>query len=148
MKDERPLESEFPVIIEVPVAWGEMDSFGHVNNIVYFRYFESARIAYFDRIGFVEEIERSGVGPILASTHCNFRRPLTYPDRVRVGAKAVDIESDRFRMLYRIDSESLGRSAAEGEGLIVSYDYERLRRAALPEVIRERIVSLEQDLST
>ena len=39
-----------PVVIEVPVAWGEMDSFQHVNNIVYLRYFESARIAYFERL--------------------------------------------------------------------------------------------------
>ena len=39
--------ADYPVVIETPVAWGEMDAYGHVNNIVYFRYFESARIAYF-----------------------------------------------------------------------------------------------------
>ncbi|MCB0148997.1 MAG: acyl-CoA thioesterase, partial [Caldilineaceae bacterium] len=41
----------YPVVIEIPVAWGEMDAFQHVNNIVYFRYFESGRIAYFERAG-------------------------------------------------------------------------------------------------
>lgn len=38
--------AQYPVVVEVPVAWGEMDAYGHVNNIVYFRYFETARIAY------------------------------------------------------------------------------------------------------
>jgi acyl-CoA thioester hydrolase len=40
----------YPVVIEIPIAWGEMDAFQHVNNIFYFRYFESARIAYFGRL--------------------------------------------------------------------------------------------------
>lgn len=44
----------FPVVIELPVVWGEMDAFAHVNNVVYFRYFESARIAYLERINCLE----------------------------------------------------------------------------------------------
>ena len=76
---------DYPVTIEVPVAWGEMDAFQHVNNIVYFRYFESARIAYFDKIGIWEFMEADGVGPILASTRCSFKIPLAFPDTVTVG---------------------------------------------------------------
>ncbi len=59
------LEAEFPVVLAIPVAWGDMDAMGHVNNTVYLRYFESARIAYFERVGFLEEMASSGVGPIL-----------------------------------------------------------------------------------
>src|SRR5262245_20383692 len=81
------LQREFPVVIEIPIAWGEMDAMQHVNNIVYFRYVESARMAYFERIGFLEHQRVTGVGPILAWTNCRFRRPLTYPDTVRVGTR-------------------------------------------------------------
>lgn len=137
------LEREFPVIIELPIAWGEMDSMGHVNNIVYFRYFESARLAYFERVGFLSEMKRSGVGPILASTRCDFRQPLTYPDRIWVGTSAGELGDDRFLMRYRIVSESLERVAAEGDGLIVAYDYRGLKRASLPEAVRTSIESLE-----
>jgi acyl-CoA thioesterase FadM len=49
----------YPVVIEVPVAWGEMDAFGHLNNIVYFRYFESARIAYFHKIGLIDMMTKN-----------------------------------------------------------------------------------------
>lgn len=141
---ERPEElSEFPVVIELPVVWGEMDAFGHVNNIVYFRYFESARIAYFERVGFLEEKERSGVGPILASTRCDFRRALRYPDRILVGARVTELGEDRFTMAYRIWSEAQRRVAAEGEGLIVSYNYREGRRAPLPSAVRRAIEELE-----
>ena len=54
----------YPVVIEIPVAWGEMDAFQHVNNIVYFRYFESGRIAYFERAGWTTRERTGGIGPI------------------------------------------------------------------------------------
>ena len=133
----------YPVVIETKVAWGEMDSLQHVNNIVYFRYFESARIAYFERLGLWDYINETGVGPILASTQCQFRLPLTYPDTVSIGARVSEIEDDRFVMKYVAVSHRHEKAAAEGEGLIVAYDYRALRKAALPEEIRKRIETLE-----
>lgn len=143
MEALQTLEREFPVVIELPVAWGEMDAMGHVNNVVYFRYFESARLAYFERVGFLAEMKRSGIGPILRSTRCDFRQALTYPDRVWIGASAGELGDDRFVMRYRIVSESSTRVAAEGDGLVVAYDYRALKKAPLPEAIREKIESLE-----
>src|SRR5688500_16571606 len=94
----------FPVVIDIPIAWGEMDAFGHVNNAVYFRYFESARIACFERLGLATTLAGSDVGPILASTHCRFRMPLRYPDTVAVGTRVDDVGVDRFLMRYRVIS--------------------------------------------
>jgi len=133
----------FPVVIELPVAWGEMDAFGHVNNIVYFRYFESARIAYFEKVGYLGVMEETSIGPILASTRCDFKRALTFPDRIAVGARVREMGEDRFWMEYRIISEKLKRIAAEGEGLIVSFDYKHGRKAPIPPEVRRRIEELE-----
>jgi acyl-CoA thioester hydrolase len=108
-----PLLPGFPVVIEIPVAWGEMDSFAHVNNVAYFRYFESARIVYFERIDAMVERERSGCGPILAETYCRFRTPLRYPDRLEVGTRVSNLGADRFTMEYALASTTLGRIAAE-----------------------------------
>jgi acyl-CoA thioester hydrolase len=136
------LES-FPVVITFPIAWGEMDAFQHVNNVVYFRYFESARIAYFERLEFMELMQATGVGPILASTQCRFKIPLTYPDTLDVGARISDIGDDRFVMRYAVASRRFQKIAAEGEGLIVAFDYRENKKAALPEEIRRRIEALE-----
>ncbi|MEE2888019.1 MAG: thioesterase family protein [Planctomycetota bacterium] len=136
------LLQDYPVTYQTPVAWGEMDSYHHVNNVVYFRYFESARLAYFDQVGFADLKETSGIGPILASTSCRFRLPLRYPDQVTVGARVTDIGEDRFTMLYRIVSHELQAVAAEGEGMIVTYDYHKSAKARLPDAIRTRLEAL------
>ncbi len=133
----------YPVVIEVPVAWGDMDALGHVNNTVYFRWFESARIAYFERVRFMELLEETGVGPILASTHCRFRLPLDYPATVRIGATISALGEDRFVMRYAAASLAHARLAAEGEGLVVCFDYRRERKAPIPQELARRIVELE-----
>ncbi len=133
----------FPVIIEIPVAWGELDAFQHVNNTVYFRYFESVRIAYFQYLDWFNHIEQIGVGPILASTCCTFKFPLGYPDTVAVGAKIIAIEQDRFTMRYRAVSQQHRRLVADADGLIVTFDYRVQRKAPLPDELRQKIADLE-----
>ncbi|MBV1919509.1 MAG: acyl-CoA thioesterase [Pseudomonadales bacterium] len=139
------LLAEYPVIVESPVIWGDMDAYEHVNNTVYFRYFESARIAFFDQLKFKDVKDETGIGPILASTQCRFRIPLTYPDTVSIGARVTDVEGDRFTMHYRVVSHQHKKIAAEGEGLLIAYDYKALKKAALPEIIFQRIKQLGND---
>jgi len=133
----------FPVVIELPVVWGEMDAFRHVNNVVFFRYFETARIAYFDKMNYMKIMEETGIGPILASTQCRYRFPLTYPDTISVGARVPSLQEDRFTMEYRIVSHRHNRIAAEGDALVVSYDYRKNTKAPLPEVVRRHILRVE-----
>ncbi len=135
---------DYPVVIELPVLWGNMDAFQHVNNVVYFRWFESGRIAYFERLGFSEALEGEKIGPILAWADCRFRIPLTYPDTVSIGVRVPEIGEDRFTMEYIAVSHQHGRIAAQGSSTIVSYDYANARKAPLPESVRERIVALEK----
>ncbi len=137
----------YPVVIETPVAWGEMDSLQHVNNIIYFRYFESARMAYFKRLDLWNYMKETGVGPILASTQCKFRIPLTYPDTVSIGTRITKIEEDRFLMGYVVVSREHRKIAAEGEGLIVAYDYRTKKKTALPQELKERIELLENSIA-
>ena len=137
------LLSDYPVIIDIPVAWGEMDAFQHLNNVVYFRYFESARIAYFDAIEAMTVMETTGVGPILAETRCRYKLPLTYPDTISVGARIVELAADRCLMHYRVVSHRHGKVAADGDARIVSYDYKAGIKAPLPAVTVELIRALE-----
>ena len=136
-----------PVVIETPVAWGEMDAFRHLNNTAYFRYFESARIAYFERLGLLEYMDATGVGPILASTSCRFKIPLTYPDKVSVGARVSTVGDDRFTMEYYVVSHNHRRVAAEGIGLIVTFDYKENKKTPIPYELRRRIEELEASVS-
>jgi acyl-CoA thioester hydrolase len=133
----------YPVVVEQAVAWGEMDSYRHVNNVVYFRYFENARLEYFRRLDWTALEAATGVGPILHSTQARFRRPLTYPDTIAIGARIAVLGEDRFTMQHRIVSERLGAVATEGEGVIVTFHYARGEKAPIPDEMRRRIAELE-----
>jgi acyl-CoA thioester hydrolase len=133
----------YPVVVEIPVAWGEMDAFQHVNNVAYFRYFESARIVYSEKLGLHEHKERTGIGPILGSTSCKYRLPLTYPDTISVGAKIISMEEDRFTMKYVVVSHRHQKIAAEGEGVVVMYNYHEGKKTAIPDAIRQRLLDME-----
>lgn len=136
--------SDFPIVVDTPVVWADMDVFRHVNNTVLFRYFEIARIAYLERIGFTDDMEaHAGAGPILHSTHCRFRLPLVYPDRVHVGARTVELLPDRFLMEYRVMSEKAGKVAADGGGTVVSFDYIREQKTDLPDAVMRAIEEVE-----
>src|SRR5439155_20735210 len=104
----------YPVVVEQAVVWGEMDSYRHVNNVVYFRYFENARLEYFRRLDWTALEAETGDGPILAATQCRFRKALTYPDTIWIGAKVVNVQDDRFTIQHRVVSRGLNAAAAEG----------------------------------
>jgi len=133
----------YPVVIEIPVQWGEMDAFQHVNNVVYFRYFENARIAYFEKLDVIEFMKSTWIGPILAATSCRFKAPLTYPDKVLVAAKVTAVEEDRFMMDYRVVSTKNQKVAAEGDGVIVTFNYRENKKVVVPEELRLMIVKIE-----
>ncbi len=135
-------EREWPVAVRLPVAWGEMDAFAHVNNVVYFRYFETARIACFERIGYTELMQNDGVGPILAHTECRFRIPLEYPDTITTATRIDEISAQGFLMRYAVFSHRHERIAAEGSGRIVSFDYGSGRKIDLPDAVAERLSAL------
>jgi acyl-CoA thioester hydrolase len=138
-----PLLTTFPIVLELPVQWGEMDAYGHVNNTVFFRYFESARMIFLERVGLVESHATNQVGAILHSTSCRFRLPLHYPDTVQIGARASDIKEDRFTMEYVVVSLTEGKVAAEGTGIIVSFNYQTGTKAPLPPTILAKIKGFE-----
>ncbi len=133
----------FPVVIEMAVAWGEMDAFQHVNNVVYHRYFENARLEYFRRLGWGTVRPQSGVGPILASIQVRFRKALTYPDTIAIGARVASLGEDRFTLDHVIVSRKLGAIATEGQATIVIYDYAQEKKAPIPDDLRRRIAELE-----
>lgn len=134
--------------VRLPVQWGEMDAYGHVNNTVFFRWFESARVEYFRRCGFLRSWEEERVGAILHSTSCRFRRPVHFPDTVVAAARAAEVSDDRFAMEYRVWSETERGVVAEGSGLVVSYDYRAGARAPIPAEVRRGIEELEGRLRT
>ncbi len=133
----------YPVIITLPVLWGDQDAFQHVNNTVYLRWFESARIVYGERVGLTALMQSTNIGPILASITCHYRRPITYPDVVLIGARIARIGRTSLTMDHVLVSEAAAEVAADGTSTLVIYDYNLARPHPVPEAIRASIEALE-----
>lgn len=134
---------EFPVQVRFPVAWGEMDAFDHVNNVSYYRYFENARMKYFEQVGFIELKEKTGIAPVLAETNCKYLQSLTYPDNLVVGARVRSVGKTSIIMEYLIVSEKVG-AAAFGSGVLVMYDFNIAQKISVPAEIKTAIKRLEK----
>jgi len=138
------LVSQYTITISIPVQWGDQDAFGHVNNTVYLRWFESARIVYLERIGMMDLHAAENVGPILASATCDYRRPVTYPDTVLVGARVTRIGRSSFSMEHAAASQDQGVIAAEGKSTLVVFDYHKEKSHPIPPALRQAIAALER----
>lgn len=122
--------------MSMPIRWGDMDAFGHVNNTVYFRYMEQVRISWFEAVGLVGGAEQ-GQGPVIVNASMEFLRQLHYPGDV-VGlmsvAKPGRSSFDTGFELRRADDP--GTLYARGAARCVWIDYAAGRSVPLPESLR------------
>lgn len=137
------LLQEFPVIIELPVQWGDQDALGHVNNVVFFRWWESSRIAYAEKIDLLGKDRSGRFGTVLASMTCDFRQQLVYPDTVLIGARIGRVGNSSIHIEHCLVSQKLNAVAAEAVSVMVSFDFENQASCPISSDIRAAIRNLE-----
>ncbi|MBF0234411.1 MAG: acyl-CoA thioesterase [Desulfamplus sp.] len=130
-------------VIEMPLPWSDMNAAQHISNTAYFRYFETARVHFFEQVDFVQHDEQRDIGIVLASICCKFKIPLVYPDTLSIGTKVVSMQADRFTMQHIVVSHKHQKVAAQGEAVIVTYDYKKLCKASVPQFLINRIETLQ-----
>ncbi len=123
-------------ITVLPVQWGDQDAFGHVNNVVYFRWFESARIDLLNLFPSSVTMSGSGLGPILASIKCDYRRQLRFPDTVYIGSRMTRVGRSSADIGHAVISHSQDQVVAEGSSVIVIFDYTTQRVTRIPDDLR------------
>ncbi|KJV42559.1 acyl-CoA thioesterase [Acinetobacter indicus] len=134
--------TDYPVIHQQVVAWGDMDALGHVNNVMYYRYIESARIHYMDQIRMMQQ----SFSTVVASNQCKYMRPVFYPDTLKIGVRVEEIRNSAFRMHYILWSEQQQAVVASAEAIMVCVNSESMQKMPLPESIRQRILALENSV--
>ncbi|MCV2215847.1 acyl-CoA thioesterase [Thauera sp. Sel9] len=119
----------------IPVRWGDMDAYGHVNNTVYFRYFEQARCEWAEKMGF-QVSPKETAGPVIINASCTFFAPVNYPATVVVRMYAGELGRTSVMTWYELYVEGEDRLYAEGAAKTVWMDNATGRSAPLPEAIR------------
>ena len=130
-----PTEKKLVHQMTIPIRWGDMDAMGHVNNTVYFRYFEIVRLAWFDAIGIPPN--PAGEGPVIVNAFCNFIQQLEYPGEVLAKHFVAHVgrtSFDTYLTLERIDRP--GTVCTEGGARAVWVDFPKQKSAPLPQALR------------
>ena len=140
------LLKDFTFVVDINIEWGDMDALQHVNNIEYFKYFQVARIAYFEKIDSESVMGETRISSILASTQCKFIYPLAYPDSVSVGVRVDAMAGQYFTMKYAVVSQKHQRLAAIGDAKVVMFDYVNNKKVSIPNEIRKTIIDLEKSV--
>lgn len=138
------LLDDFAIVVDIKVEWGDMDALQHVNNIEYFKYFQMARIAYFEKIDSDGVMGETRVSSILAATQAKYIYPLEYPDTISVGVRIDKMADQYFTMKYAVVSHMHQRMATVGDAKVVVFDYVKNKKASIPDAIRKIIIELEK----
>ena len=127
--------------VTVEVAWGEMDALGHVNNIRYIAWAETARIALFRQLG-LSTLPGDPVGPILARIENDYLEPVEYPARVTVGIRAERVGNSSLTLEHAIwHAGEPARVVARGRAVVVLINYATQEKVRVPDEIRAALGS-------
>jgi acyl-CoA thioester hydrolase len=120
----------------IPLRWGDMDAMGHVNNTVYFRFMEQARIGWFDAL-VPDAAAWKSTGIVIVNASCNFRRPMSYPGTVEVRLYVGPAGGSSVPTYYEMRLSEGGEPDADGAAVVVFIDMGRQKPVRIPEDIRK-----------
>jgi acyl-CoA thioester hydrolase len=128
----------FPVKLQLRIDWSEMDLFGHVNNVAYFKYIQASRVNYWEISGLSLLFDENKIGPILLSTGCQFIKPLFYPGNIIVECRIEFIKNTSFGIHHRILNEQ-NEIAAEAHDVIVMFDFNKNEKVPVSDEFRRAV---------
>ncbi|MBA2612594.1 MAG: acyl-CoA thioesterase [Bacteroidetes bacterium] len=128
--------------IILKIDWSELDLFGHVNNVAFFKYIQAARVNYCESIGLTSINEKNKLSFIVVSTNCTFKIPLQYPGSVKIYSKTEWIKNSSFQLAHLIvdDKENV---VAESLDTVVVFDYDKKSKVNMSNELKKTIETLE-----
>ena len=125
--------------ISIKIDWADLDLYGHVNNVAFYKYMQSARIAFCDSVGLSVLNEPNKLSFILAASECHYKHKLMFPGSITIVCKVVHIGNTSFHLEYKIVDQN-ANVAATGKDIIVLYDYNNDTKVHIPQDLKERLV--------
>jgi acyl-CoA thioester hydrolase len=124
--------ADYPHFLSINTRWSDNDIYGHVNNVVYYSYFDTVVNEYLIRHGALDLEAGKTIG-LVVETHCNYFAPLTFPERIDAGLRVTRLGSTSVHYQVGIFSDGSDRPAAQGHFVHVYVDRDTRRPVPLPE---------------
>ena len=121
----------------IPIRWGDMDAYGHVNNTIYFRFMEQNRVEYLEQQGY--KVMPEGTAPVIINASCTFLIPLTYPGVVDIKMYCGQPGRSSIPTHYEMRLQGDDTLYATGESKIVWMDVASGKSVAIPDELRAQL---------
>ena len=139
---EEIFRQKYPFIYSAQVKWGEMDALSHLNNTVYFRFAEEARIKLFGALKVPVTVDHA-TGPILAYIDCQFYAPVVFPDTLIVGSWVEHIGTTSLQVFHHYFSTEQGKIVGQTKSVVVMVNYQKGYKIPMPEAIKADIMEMQ-----
>ncbi len=120
------------------IDWSELDAFGHVNNVMFYKYLQAARVRFWEQIGLYEQYKSEGIAPLLASATVDFKKPLMYPGNVTIQSTVAFVKNTSFGLEYSLLNDN-NEIVALGRDAMVLYDFNKNEKLSIPDDLRMNI---------
>ena len=126
-----------PYVHRERVRFGDLDAMRHLNNVVFLRYYETARILFLRDLVGLDAAGGAAFGLIFAEAHISYRAPVHFDEEIAIECTIAEVRRSSFRVPFRMTVGD--RLVAEGHGVLVGFDYEGQRASPLPDELRQRL---------
>ncbi len=132
-----PKPDKYPYSVQQKVAWGDMDAFGHVNNVVYARYFETGRASYFEDMGLWESPQKPMEGgPVLTHLEMDYRKQVRFPETIEISLKLDSVKNRSFSIVCSMWNQA-GECVLTGRAELLWFNFSTGKPGAIPNVYKE-----------
>ena len=131
----------YPHFLAIPTRWIDNDIYGHINNVVYYEFFDTAVNGYLIAQGALDIAKGEVIG-LVVETHCNYFSPLSFPQNVEAGLRVAHLGTSSVRYEIGLFEKGDDTAAAQGHFVHVYVDRDTRRPVALPTLLSEALVPL------
>lgn len=128
--------TDYKLSIDLRIDWSDLDMYKHVNNLSFIRFMQTGRAQFWEAVGLTKLYEETNKGPMMVSTHCDFKKSLYYPGTAIVKTKLAFIKNSSFGLDHLILNEDM-EVCAEGRDVAVCYDFNVNETYSIPDDLRE-----------
>jgi acyl-CoA thioester hydrolase len=125
--------------ISLRIDWSELDTFGHINNVMIMKYVQAARLNYIETIGLMNLHRTKNIGFMVAETNCQFKKELNFPGNISIDTKNIFVKNTSFSLEHILINDN-GGIVAIAKDVLVVFDFTKKEKCLIPEEIKAKII--------
>lgn len=124
--------------ITIRIDWSELDLFGHVNNVAFHKYAQTARLNYVETLGLMQFHKIQNIGFMVAETNCQFKKELLFPGNINIQTQIDFVKNTSFALQHTMTNDA-GELVAIAKDVLVVYDFNKKEKCLIPEEIKVKL---------